>query len=113
MRRWYVGNGEGSRLRYSSLSTLSVNTYLELRDVAYLNKPLRVEGQVIPTDVSNFDARYYTQSVANTVFSRATAMNATTYDSGWVKIATVTMPQTPSTATLRLYGGTGFNVGST
>ncbi|WKB10195.1 tail fiber protein [Shigella phage Henu12] len=108
--RWFIGNFDSSDvIRFHNYK---VNTYLELRDVAYLNKPLRVEGQVIPTDVSNFDARYYTQSVANTVFSRATAMNATTYDSGWVKIATVTMPQTPSTATLRLYGGTGFNVGS-
>lgn len=108
--RWYLGNFDSSDvIRFHNYK---VNTYLELRDVAYLNKPLRVEGQVIPTDVSNFDARYYTQSVANTVFSRATAMNATIYDSGWVKIATVTMPQTPSTATLRLYGGTGFNVGS-
>lgn len=107
--RWYLGNFDSSDvIRFHNYK---MNTYLELRDVAYLNKPLRVEGQVIPTDVSNFDARYYTQSVANTVFSRATAMNATTYESGWVKVATVTMPQTPSTAILRLYGGTGYNVG--
>lgn len=107
--RWFIGNFDSSDvIRFHNYM---VNTYLELRDVAYLNKPLRVEGQVIPTDVSNFDARYYTQSVANTVFSRATAMNATTYESGWVKVATVTMPQTPSTAILRLYGGTGYNVG--
>ena len=107
--RWYLGNFDSSDvIRFHNYK---MNTYLELMDVAYLNKPLRVEGQVIPTDASNFDARYYTQSVANTVFSRATAMNATTYESGWVKIATVNMPQTPSTAILRLYGGTGYNVG--
>lgn len=108
--RWYLGNFDSSDvIRFHNYK---MNTYLELRDVAYLNKPLRVEGQVIPTDVSNFDARYYTQSVANLVFSRATHSNLTSAESGWVKIATVTMPQTPSTATLRLYGGSGFNVGS-
>lgn len=108
--RWYLGNFDSSDvIRFHNYK---MNTYLELRDVAYLNKPLRVEGQVIPTDASNFDARYYTQSVANLVFSRATHSNLTSADSGWVKIATVTMPQTPSTATLRLYGGSGFNVGS-
>lgn len=107
--RWYLGNFDSSDvIRFHNYK---MNTYLELRDVAYLNKPLRVEGQVIPTDASNFDARYYTQSVANTVFSRATVMNATVGESGWVKIATVNMPQTPSTAILRLYGGTGYNVG--
>lgn len=108
--RWYLGNFDSSDvIRFHNYK---VNTYLELRDVAYLNKPLRVEGQVIPTDVSNFDARYYTQGVANAVFSRATAMDATRGESGWVKVATVTMPQTPSTAILRFYGGSGFNVGS-
>lgn len=108
--RWYLGNFDSSDvIRFHNYK---MDTYLELRDVAYLNKPLRVEGQVIPTNVSNFDARYYTQSVANAVFSRATAMNTTGSESGWVKVATVTMPQTPSTAILRLYGGSGFNVGS-
>lgn len=108
--RWYLGSFYSSDV--VRFHNYKMDTYLELRDVAYLNKPLRVEGQVIPTDVSNFDARYYTQSVANTVFSRATVMNATVGESGWVKVATVNMPQTPSTAILRLYGGSGYNVGS-
>ncbi|EKH9632845.1 tail fiber protein [Salmonella enterica] len=32
--------------------------------------------------------------------------------SGWYKIATVVMPQYTSTAVIKLYGGSGFNVGS-
>ncbi|HIA1927463.1 TPA: phage tail protein [Salmonella enterica] len=32
--------------------------------------------------------------------------------SGWHKIATVVMPQTTSTAVIKLYGGSGYNVGS-
>lgn len=106
--RWYLGNFDSSDvIRFHNYK---MNTYLELRDVAYLNKPLRVEGQVIPTDASNFDARYYTKDIANSVFSRATQLRVR--GSGWAKIATVTMPQSPSTAVLRLYGGAGFNVGS-
>lgn len=106
--RWYLGNFDSSDvIRFHNYK---MNTYLELRDVAYLNKPLRVEGQVIPTDASNFDARYYTKDIANSVFSRATQLRVR--GSGWAKIATVTMPQSPSTVVLRLYGGAGFNVGS-
>ncbi|EEC4492777.1 shikimate transporter [Salmonella enterica] len=33
-------------------------------------------------------------------------------ESGWFKIATVFMPQATSTAVIKLYGGSGFNVGS-
>ncbi|EHK2666256.1 phage tail protein, partial [Salmonella enterica] len=32
--------------------------------------------------------------------------------SGWFKIATVVMPQSTSTAVIKLYGGSGYNVGS-
>lgn len=41
-----------------------------------------------------------------------TSTNITFNDaSGWYKIATVVMPQSTSTAVIKLYGGTGFNVG--
>ncbi|SQH95072.1 gp19 [Salmonella enterica subsp. salamae] len=33
-------------------------------------------------------------------------------ESGWFKIATVVMPQSTSTAVIKLYGGSGYNVGS-
>ncbi|EJJ1409898.1 tail fiber protein [Salmonella enterica] len=33
-------------------------------------------------------------------------------ESGWFKIATVVMPQSTSTAVIKLYGGAGYNVGS-
>lgn len=108
--RWYLGNFDSSDvIRFHNYK---VNTYLELRDVAYLNKPLRVEGQVIPTDVSNFDARYYTQSVSDKVHMRTTNISPTGGASAWVRIATVNMPQSTSTAVIKMYGGSGFNVGS-
>ncbi|ELV3551490.1 phage tail protein [Salmonella enterica] len=41
-----------------------------------------------------------------------TSTNITFNDaSGWYKIATVVMPQSASTAVIKLYGGAGFNVG--
>ncbi|EEB9474893.1 shikimate transporter [Salmonella enterica] len=41
-----------------------------------------------------------------------TSTSVTFGDSGWFKIATVFMPQATSTAVIKLYGGSGFNVGS-
>lgn len=112
IRRWYLGNGSPNNPESLFLSNDTTGAAIVLSNTINMTKTVAISGQVQPSDVSNFDARYYTQSVANTVFSRATAMNATGGESGWVKIATVTMPQTPSTAILRLYGGSGFNIGS-
>ncbi|EAA6167162.1 phage tail protein [Salmonella enterica subsp. enterica] len=41
-----------------------------------------------------------------------TSTTITLGESGWFKIATVVMPQSTSTAVIKLYGGSGFNVGS-
>ncbi|EJK5874400.1 prophage tail fiber N-terminal domain-containing protein [Salmonella enterica] len=41
-----------------------------------------------------------------------TSTSVTFGESGWFKIATVVMPQATSTAVIKLYGGSGFNVGS-
>ncbi|EBQ9994627.1 phage tail protein [Salmonella enterica subsp. enterica serovar Ibadan] len=41
-----------------------------------------------------------------------TSTSVTFGESGWFKIATVFMPQATSTAMIKLYGGSGFNVGS-
>ncbi|WP_339044119.1 phage tail protein [Salmonella enterica subsp. enterica serovar Typhimurium] len=41
-----------------------------------------------------------------------TSTTITFGESGWFKIATVFMPQATSTAVIKLYGGSGFNVGS-
>ncbi|WP_234857334.1 tail fiber protein, partial [Salmonella enterica] len=44
--------------------------------------------------------------------SAVTSTTITLGESGWFKIATVFMPQSTSTAVIKLYGGSGFNVGS-
>ncbi|NMJ39308.1 phage tail protein [Salmonella enterica subsp. enterica serovar Saintpaul] len=41
-----------------------------------------------------------------------TSTSVTFGESGWFKIATVVMPQATSTAVIKLYGGSGFNVGA-
>ncbi|EGU8220064.1 shikimate transporter [Salmonella enterica] len=41
-----------------------------------------------------------------------TSTSVTFGESGWFKIATVFMPQATSTAVIKLYGGSGYNVGS-
>ncbi|HHR9174901.1 TPA: phage tail protein [Salmonella enterica subsp. enterica serovar Havana] len=41
-----------------------------------------------------------------------TSTTITLGESGWFKIATVVMPQSTSTAVIKLYGGSGYNVGS-
>ncbi|ECF3065915.1 phage tail protein [Salmonella enterica] len=41
-----------------------------------------------------------------------TSTSVTFGESGWLKIATVFMPQATSTAVIKLYGGSGYNVGS-
>ncbi|HGG5774340.1 TPA: phage tail protein, partial [Salmonella enterica subsp. enterica serovar Oranienburg] len=41
-----------------------------------------------------------------------TSTTITLGESGWFKIATVFMPQATSTAVIKLYGGSGYNVGS-
>lgn len=110
-RRWWLGVGSAN----STLLTLNndtTNTNLTLGSSASINKTLDVTGQVKPTDYGNFDSRYFLKDYTERAFSRATTVFATGVNSGWVKIATVNMPQNVSTAVLRLYGGAGYNVGS-
>ncbi len=53
---------------------------------------------------------------ARTIFARTigavTSTTITLGESGWFKIATVVMPQSTSTAIIKLYGSSGYNVGS-
>lgn len=67
--RWYVGNGSGN-------DDVIIHNYktgceLNLSSVAAISKTLRIAGQVQPSDWSNLDARYYTQSTANSRYMLA------------------------------------------
>lgn len=71
--RWYVGNDSGNDdvLIYNNKTGSQV---IITNDIA-INKTLRITGQVQPSDFSNLDARYFTQTVANQRFAQLTANN--------------------------------------
>lgn len=109
--RWYVGNdSEGDTLsvyNYKTGKSLSIGS-----EVA-INANLVIGGQVQPSNWSNLDARYFTQSDSDRRYLRVRSTGFNTSGVGkWAKIATVTMPQGTSTAVIELFGGAGFNFGS-
>ncbi|AWD91363.1 tail fiber protein [Enterobacteria phage vB_EcoM_IME338] len=71
--RWYVGNDSGNDdvLIYNNKTGSQV---IITNDVA-VNKTLRITGQVQPSDFSNLDARYFTQTVANQRFAQLAENN--------------------------------------
>ena len=110
--RWYVGNGDNTPAVF--ISNYVYGSYLRLDNghVA-VNNNFRITGQVQPSDWSNIDGRYYNKSSADNRYLR---VRSTGFNNGngtrWAKIATVTMPQSTSTAVIELFGGSGFNFGS-
>ncbi|ELL0451041.1 tail fiber protein [Salmonella enterica] len=85
---------DNTRTYFSVLNPLEI--YLGSR---YLQKDQN--GADIP------DKKLFTRTIG-TVMSTTLTLG----ESGWFKIATVVMPQATSTAVIKLYGGSGFNVGS-
>ena len=71
--RWYVGNGSGNDdvIIYNYKTGSQVNL---TNDIA-INKTLRITGQVQPSDFSNLDARYFTQTAANQRFAQLAGNN--------------------------------------
>lgn len=71
--RWYVGNGSGNNdvIIHNYKTGCEVN----LSSVAAISKTLRITGQVQPSDFSNLDARYFTQTVANQRFAQLAGDN--------------------------------------
>lgn len=109
--RWYVGNDSES-------DTLSVYNYktgksLSIGSEVAINATLVIGGQVQPSNWSNLDARYFTQSVSDKRYLRVRSTGFNQNAGGkWAKIATVTMPQATSTAVIEFFGGSGFNYGA-
>lgn len=108
--RWWVGIGSNG----SDVVKLYNNKYDSVLTVASnisVNKSLAITGQVQPSDWSNLDARYFTQSASDERYLR---IRSTGFNLGngekWVKIATVVMPQSASTAVIEVFGGAGFNI---
>lgn len=68
--KWFIGcgtNGSGT----ASFHNYLTGARLDLADEVLLSKSLQINGQVKPSDWSNLDARYFTQSAANQRFMLA------------------------------------------
>ena len=71
VRRWFIGNGEPADPTKLIIYNDRTGTAIFMQDDFLLNKTVRIGGQVQPSDFSNLDARYYTQSVANSRYMLA------------------------------------------
>lgn len=71
--RWYVGNGSGND--DVAIYNYKTGSQVNLTNDIAINKTLRITGQVQPSDFSNLDARYFTQTVANQRFAQLAANN--------------------------------------
>lgn len=71
---WYVGQGTANSTNVY-LYNHATGSMLTLDATAAFNKSLRISGQVQPSDFSNLDARYFTQTVANQRFAQLAANN--------------------------------------
>lgn len=71
VRRWYIGNGEASNPERLIIHNGRTATTIYMQDDFLLTKTVRITGQVQPSDWSNLDARYFTQTAANQRFMYA------------------------------------------
>ncbi|ELC1510837.1 hypothetical protein RI546_000420 [Shigella flexneri] len=75
--RWWVGigsNGSDEVKLYNN----KYNSALTVASNVSVNKSLAITGQVQPSDFSNLDARYFTQTVANQRFAQLAGNNTFT-----------------------------------
>ena len=75
--RWWVGigsNGSDEVKLYNN----KYNSVLTVASNISVNKSLAITGQVQPSDFSNLDARYFTQTVANQRFAQLAGNNTFT-----------------------------------
>lgn len=113
VRRWYIGNGEVENPSKLIIHNDKAGTTIFMQDDFLLNKTVRINGRVQPSDWTNIDDRYYNKSSADNRYLRVRSTGFNQNAAGkWAKIATVTMPQGTATAVIELFGGAGFNYGS-
>lgn len=84
VRRWYLGNGSQNSPEVLFLSNDTTGSFLQISSVFSFNKTVTVSGQVQPSDLSNFDSRYYTKSLADARYMYSTETGTGIEDSGGV-----------------------------
>lgn len=87
VRRWYIGNGEIENPSKFMIHNDRTGTTIFMQDDFLLNKTVRVNGQVQPSDWTNLDARYYTQSAANARYMLASITGSASERNGGDGIA--------------------------
>ncbi|QHR67971.1 tail fibers protein [Escherichia phage mistaenkt] len=80
--KWYVGCGTNGSV-VASFHNYLTGARIDLSDEILLSKSLQITGQVKPSDWGNLDARYFTQTAANSRFMLAgSSGNATEQNGG-------------------------------
>ncbi|HBM9817857.1 TPA: hypothetical protein L1I59_004254 [Escherichia coli] len=73
--RWYLGN-DNKGTDNLVLKNVKSGAYVAiLANLISVNKSIQITGQVQPSDFSNLDARYFTQTVANQRFAQLAGNN--------------------------------------
>lgn len=110
--KWYVGIGDGG-----DAVRLHNNVYYHgiglSADTVDITKPLKVGNTKLGTD-GNITGGSGNFSNLNTTLERKVNVGTWSGSStaGWYKFATVTMPQSVSTAQFKIIGGNGYNANS-
>lgn len=84
VRRWYLGNGSPNNPESLFLSNDTTGAAIVLGNTINVTKTVAITGQVQPSDLSNFDSRYYTQGVSDSRFMNTTAIGAAAAADGGV-----------------------------
>lgn len=110
--KWYVGIGDGGNIvrmhNYTYSHGIALNS-----DTVDITKPLKVGNTKLGTD-GNITGGSGNFANLNTTLNRKVNVGTWTGASKvvgqyWYKFATVTMPQSTSTASFKIIGGSGYN----
>ena len=81
VRRWYLGNGSPNNPETLFLSNDTTGAAIVLSNIINMTKTVAISGQVKPSDLSNFDERYYTKSLSDLRYMYAN-------ETGYANVAT-------------------------
>ncbi len=118
---WHVGNGDvdnNNNLRLSNHKQVKCPTglrhhhhHLIIIIIIIIRNECNFSNHWAGSTFRLVDARYYNKSSADNRYLRVRSTDFNTSGAGkWAKIATVNMPQAPSTAVIELFGGAGFGL---
>lgn len=112
VQKWYIGIGDGSNVVRMHSYTYSHGIALN-SDTVDITKPLKVGNTKLGTD-GNITGGSGNFANLNTTLNRKVNVGTWTGASKvvgkyWYKFATVTMPQSTSTASFKIIGGSGYN----